>query len=83
MEKLGRVVGIVSLQNNQIVISHKNGDSFWSYSAFIGARMNNKFYFSKLHNYSSTTSKWCCNWCGHTGKEREKMLKNKEAELVE
>jgi hypothetical protein len=83
-KKLGRFVRvrpIISPRSgeavrNQYEIIFEHGNAFQSYDSLIGIRTGGKLYLTNLHDFSTTTSKYCCEWCGYNGKERREGLEN-------
>ena len=63
---------------NQYEVRFENGSLFQSYGTLIGARVNGKLYLSEHHCYSTTTSKYCTEWCGMNPRERRKALSSGE-----
>lgn len=61
---------------NQIEIEFENGFVFQSYDSIIGIFYKGRYYFSRLHDYKTTTPKYCHVWCGLTTKERQRGLEN-------
>lgn len=61
---------------NQYELVFENGTAFQSHNTFIGARIDGKLYLTANHVYSTTTSKWCREWCGYDSKERKEGLEN-------
>lgn len=74
-----RVAPIISPRSgqpvrNQYEVRFEHGSLFQSYGTFIGARVNGKFYLSEHHSCSTTTSKYCTEWCGMNPSQRRKAL---------
>lgn len=82
-ELLGNSHRLETLIVNQVVIMFDNGSLFYSYGTLIGAMVKGKFYFTKYHDYSRTTSKWCTRWCGLGTKVRRDFLDHGIAVFIE
>ena len=61
---------------NQYNLVYENGRIMQSYNSLIGIYIDGKYYFSKKHDYSKTTSTHCSTWCGYGINERRKGLNN-------
>lgn len=68
---------------NQFNLTFEHGCGFQSYSSLIGIIYNGQVYLTVLHDYSSTTSKYCSQWLGYNTAERRKKLANEEYILIE
>ena len=68
---------------NQYELVFENGNAFQSYNTLIGIRTGGKLYLTNDHSFSTTTSKWCGEWCGYNAKERREGLKNGKFVLLE
>ena len=89
--KLGNFVRVNPIESprsgeavrNQYELVFENGNAFQSYETLIGIRTGGKLYLTDDHTYSTTTSKWCREWCGYNAKERREGLKNGKFILLE
>lgn len=61
---------------NQYKVRFENGNLYQSYDTLIGIRTGGKLYLTRSHEYSTTTSKYCREWCGYSGEERRKGLES-------
>ena len=70
---------------NQYELEFEKGYAFQSYDSLIGIfiRKECKYYFTEKHDCSTTTSKYCGQWCGMNGKERRAALQNGKAGLID
>lgn len=59
---------------NQFIIKFAGGEVFQSYQSLIGAYIDGRYYFTRNHDYSSTTCLHTKKWCGMTAEERRKGL---------
>jgi hypothetical protein len=83
-KKLGRFIKVSPIYStrsgesvrNQYEIKFEHGTIFQSYDSLIGIRTGGKLYLTDYHDCSTTTSKYCCEWCGYNGKERREGLKS-------
>ena len=75
-EKSGEAV------RNQYELEFEHGYAFQSYDTLIGIYVGCKYYFSDMHDCSTTTSKYCGQWCGMNGKERRAALQSGKAGLM-
>lgn len=84
LNKLGNFVRVKNLESprtgravaNQFEIVYENGRVFQSYNTLIGVRTGGNLYLTSAHEYSTTTSKYCTEWCGFNLKERRDGLKS-------
>ena len=67
---------------NQYDLVFENGHAFQSYDTLIGIYVGHRYYFSNMHDCSTTTSKYCGQWCGMNGKERRAALQNGRSGLM-
>lgn len=67
---------------NQYELVFEKGYAFQSYDTLIGIYVGCKYYFSDSHDCSTTTSKYCGQWCGMNGKERRAALQSGKAGLM-
>ena len=89
--KLGNFVKVRPIESprsgeavrNQYELVFEKGTAFQSYNTLIGIRIGGKLYLTNDHSCSTTTSKWCGEWCGYNGKERREGLKNGKFILLE
>lgn len=89
--KLGNFIKVMPIESprsseavrNQYELVFENGNAFKSYNTLIGIRTGGKLYLTSEHTYSTTTSKWCGEWCGYNTKERREGLKNGKFILLE
>lgn len=88
--KLGRFIRVCPVISdrsgeavrNQYVLEFEHGYAFQSYDTLIGIDVGCKYYFSDMHDYSTTTSKYCGYWCGMNCKERRAALQSGKAGLM-
>lgn len=90
--KLGRFIKVRPITSNrsgqavrnQYELVFENGHAFQSYNTIIGIflRKEYKYYLSESHDCSTTTSKYCTQWCGMNGKERRAALQSGKVGLI-
>lgn len=68
---------------NQYELEFEKGFAFQSYDTLIGIYVGHKYYFSDMHDCSTTTSKYCGQWCGMNGKERRAAIQSGKAGLID
>lgn len=89
--KLGRFIKVRPINSersgepvrNQYELQFEKGYAFQSYDSLIGIFVGNKYYFTDMHDCSTTTSKYCGVWCGMNGKERRAALQSGKAGLID
>lgn len=68
---------------NQFELTFEHGRVFQSYASLVAVEFDGKWYFTRFHDYSYTTSGHCTRWCGYDCKTRRKMLENGSAIFIE
>ena len=89
--KLGRFIKVCPIISersgepvrNQYELQFEKGYAFQSYDSLIGIFVGHKYYFTDMHDCSTTTSKYCGVWCGMNGKERRAALQSGKAGLID
>ena len=67
----------------QQVVRYENGSVFYSYGTLIAAYVGGRLCLSWYHDYSSTTNRYCIEFCGLTTKERRQGLESGEIVYIE
>ena len=90
MRKLGNFVTVRNARStncnnvpNQFILTFENGEVFQSYESLIGAKIGRQLYLTADHEYSNTTSRYCCLWCGLSCAERRAGTAKGEIILIE